>query len=289
MMSSYDLCREGFLSKLDSSGFASANSSGPDSSYSDGNKGESESTCTEGGVTINHIAADSEDTTADGIRNNMQELEVQIVEAEEPVLDSEGNREDLPVCATIAGSGGESALATEARPHEVFSHVEREPINTTLANRTLLESTYINCSDSSEVYNENSEPIGGASAVYEVVDHSADLEGNTNEEFDSHDASVQAQEYQHSLSEVEESVEQNINTVAFTEWADGNDIEEPGQMQESHVWPNHGLQEAIDSWLDVPSSEAGESVREGDTDFFQYDDDNVNSMELRELFSRYPI
>lgn len=283
MMSSYDLYREGFLSKLDSSGSASANGTGPDYTNTDGTNGESESTYIEGGVTGNHISADSEDTTADGNMNNMQELEVQIVEAEEPVLDNGGSREDLPVCATIASSMGESALATEAIQHEVLCHVEHEHINATFTTESLLGSA--DCSDSSEGCSENNGSISGASSVYELVNHTTELEGNTNEEFYSHDAFVQAE----SVTEVEESVEQNINTVAFTERADGNDIEERDQMQESHVWPSHGLQEAIDSWLDMPSSEAGESVREVDTVYFPYDDDNDNSMELRELFSRYSI
>ncbi|KAH6791813.1 hypothetical protein C2S52_002290 [Perilla frutescens var. hirtella] len=296
--------REGFLSKLDNSASASANSTEPDSSYSDENKGESESTCTEGGVTRNHIAADLEGTTADENRN-MQELEVQNVEAEEPVSLNEVSLEDVPVCAESASRREESTSASEARQHRVFTHVDhcgREQINVTITNESFLEPVDLNCSGPSELYNENTYPRGGVSPVHEGDDRTADLEGNANEEFDSHDASQQ------SVTEIEDSVWPQLNTVAFTDWADGsiqdtdrswqerassqsfpapsgNNVEEQDQMQESHDWPSHDLQEAIDSWLDMPSSEAGESVREIETLYFPFDD-NANSVELRELFSR---
>lgn len=304
MTSLYDLYREGFLSKLDNTGSASVNSAGSGSSYNDGNKSEAESTCTEGGVIGNQLAADLEGTTADGNRN-MQELEVQIDEAVEPVMVGTGSQEDVSICAKRSNSVEESVVATEARHHGACSHVEDEDINVTFSNGSLLESANINCGGSSY------ESASGESSVHEVDDRTTVLEGNTNDEFDSHDASSEAEEPQESVTETEEVIEQNVNTVAFTEWADGsrqdgdrswqerassqslpeqsgNNIEEQDQVQESHDWPSHDLQEAIDSWLEMPLSEAGESVRDVDTAYFP-DDDNVNSMELRELFSRYAI
>lgn len=293
---------------MDNSASTSANSNGSDISYSDGNKGEPESTCTEGGR--NHIEAVLEGATADENRH-VQERDVQTVEAEEPVLDDEASQEDTPVCATSASSREEPSLSTEAIQHQVFTHVNLcdsrcERINA--ANESLLESPNVNCSGSSDVYTENNEPISGVSSVHEVADRATDLEGNTNEEFDSHDASAQPEESQELVTETEV-----VNTLALTEWADGsrqdtdrswqerassqtvpgpsgNNVEEHDQMQESHDWPRHDLQEAIESWLDIPSDEAGEPVGEIDTFYFPYEDeDNVNSMELRELFSRYAI
>lgn len=281
------------------------NSNGSDTSYSDGNKGEPESTCTKGGR--NHIEADLECATADGNRL-MQELDVQTVEAEEPVLDDEASQEDTPVCATGASSREESALSPEARQHQELTRVDlcgSRCENTTAANESLLESSNIN--------NENNEPMSGVSSVHEVAHRTADLEGNTNEEFDSLDASAQADESQELVTETEDSGSQHLNTVALTEWADGsrqdtdrswqerassqtvpgpsgNNVEEHDQMQESHDWPSHDLQEAIESWLDIPSGEAGEPVGEIDTFYLPYEDeDNANSIELRELVSRYAI
>ncbi|KAI3461355.1 hypothetical protein Pfo_018018 [Paulownia fortunei] len=304
--------REGFLSKLDNSASTSVNTAESDSSFSDGHNGESESTCREE-VTGIHTASDLE-SGADGNRN-MPELEVQVTEAEHSVLDDEVSEQQVSLGAGSASSREEPALDTEARQQDVLTDVEYygsrhgEQINVTITNESSLVSEEENCSESLEVHNENYEPRSGASYVREVDGHTTDLEGNTNEEFASQDGSVQVEEFQESVIEIEDSAWQQLNSVAFTEWADGsredtarswressanrsfpepsdNNVEEQDQMQESHEdWPSHDLQEAIDSWLDMPSGEVGGSVGRIDTLYFP-DDDNVHSMELRELFSR---
>ncbi|KAK6163434.1 hypothetical protein DH2020_000298 [Rehmannia glutinosa] len=59
------------------------------------------------------------------------------------------------------------------------------------------------------------------------------------------------------------------------------------QMQESHEdWPSNDLQEAIDDWLDMPTGEVGDASVGRVHTFYFPDDDNAQSMELRELFSR---
>ncbi|KAG6417659.1 hypothetical protein SASPL_119843 [Salvia splendens] len=276
--------REGFLSKLDNTGSAVVNSSGCDSCCNDGNKSEAESACIERGDTGNQIAADLEGTTADGNRN-MQELEVQIDEAGEPVLVDERSQDVVSVCAKRASSVKESVFATEARQHGACSHIEDEDINITFSNESEFESADLNCSGPSY------DSINVETSVRAVDDSTSALEGNINEEFDSHDALDE--ESQVSVTEIEESIRQNVNNVAFTErdsdqsfpGPSGDNVEEQDQMQETHDWPSHDFQEAIDSWLDMPYSEAGESVREVDTTYFP-DDGNANSMELRELYSR---
>ncbi|KAL1544097.1 hypothetical protein AAHA92_20993 [Salvia divinorum] len=282
----------GFLDKdrwFPTLGSASAISVGSDSCYNDENKGEGESTCTEGRVTGNHIAAGLEGTTVD--------LEV-IDETDEPVLVDERSLEDASVCAGSVNSIEESVLVTEARQNGACSHAEDEDMNLTFRNEFFLESAEINCSGSSY------ESKSGESYVHEVDDNTTGLEGNTNEEFNLYDASPE--EYQESVTAIKESIAQNVNTVAFTEWVDGsrqdsdrswqerassqlfpgpsgNNVEEQDQIQESHDWPGHDFQEAIDSWRGMPSSEAGESVREVATAYFP-DDDKGNTVELRELF-----
>ncbi|KAL1558188.1 hypothetical protein AAHA92_08683 [Salvia divinorum] len=276
--------REGFLSKLDNTGSAVVNNAAYDSCSNDGNKGEAESTCIEGGVTGNQIAADLEEPTADGNRN-MQELEVHIVEMTEPFLVNERSQDDVSVCAQRSSSVKESVFATEARQHGACSHIEDEDMTVTFSNESVLESADLNCSGSSY------DSLNVETAVHVVDDSTTGLEGNTYEEFDSHDAS--AEESRGLVTEVEESIGQNVNNFTFTErdsdqsfpGPSGDNAEEQDQMQESNDWPSLEFQEAIDSWLDTPYSEAGESVREVDTTYFP-DDDNANSMELRQLFSR---
>ncbi|KAL2548375.1 uncharacterized protein Fot_09905 [Forsythia ovata] len=94
------------------------------------------------------------------------------------------------------------------------------------------------------------------------------------------------------VTENEESSWQQLTGVPFSEWTDGrgwqgnsanqwfqetfgNDDVEHGQMQESHEdWQGHDLQEAIDSWLDVPSGEDSASIERSGGVYFP-DDDNV--------------
>ncbi|XP_041993095.1 uncharacterized protein LOC121743792 isoform X1 [Salvia splendens] len=267
--------REGFLSRLDNTGSAVVNNTGSVLCSSDGNKGEAVSTCIEGVVTGNQIAADLEGTTVDGNRN-MHQLEVQIDEADGPVLANERSQDDVSVCAKRASSVKESVFATEARQHGACSHIEDEDINITCSNESVLESADLNCSGSSydSIHVETSVPV--------VDDSTTGFEGNTNERFESYDVS----------DEESQSIGQNVNHVAFTErdsdqsfpGPSGDNVEEQDQMQESNDWPSHDFQVAIDSRLNTPYSEAGESVRGVDTTYFP-DDDNANSMELRELFS----
>ncbi|XP_011089974.1 uncharacterized protein LOC105170765 [Sesamum indicum] len=151
----------------------------------------------------------------------------------------------------------------------------------------------------------------GASAP---ADEESDFQGASapaDEESDFQGASAPVEELEEPVLEIEDSGWEQINTVAFTEWGDStgeetarswhetsvnqwfveteisdNNVDVQDQMQESHGdWPSNDLQEAIDSWLDMPSGEIDASGG-GIDSFYSHDDDNVHSMELRELFSR---
>lgn len=150
---------------------------------------------------------------------------------------------------------------TEAEDLEVLLG---EEINVHINNES---SSDINDNGSHEVFNEHYVMRSDVSHARDIVDHSTNSEHNTNEEFDSHESSAQV-DFQESVMEIEENVD------------------EQDQIQESHDWPSHDLQEAIDNWLDMPSEEVGTSVERLNTLYFP-DDDNVQSMELRELLSRY--
>ncbi|PIN24592.1 putative E3 ubiquitin ligase [Handroanthus impetiginosus] len=257
--------REGFLSKLDGSASTSMNITGLDSSSSDENNGERE-------LPEIHIA--SELGTASDRSMSPEELVRHVTEAEGPILDNEESEQESLLC-----SREEPGLE----------------INTTNTNELSLESADISYREPLEVYNESYESRSDAAYVHEVDDNTTDLEGNTNVEFHSQDASYQVEELQQSVIENEEGAWQQLNTAAYTDWADGsreegssNNVEVRDQMQElQEDWPGHDLQEAIDSWLDMPSEEVGTSFARIDTFYFpDDDDDNVHNMELRELFSR---
>ncbi|KAK4408444.1 hypothetical protein Sango_0425400 [Sesamum angolense] len=161
-----------------------------------------------------------------------------------------------------------------------------------------------------EIHNNNYEPRTAAIYVCEESDlHGASAQAD--EDSDLQGASAPVEEFEEPVLENEDSGWEQLNTVAFAEWADGtgeetarswhessvnqwfaeteisdNNVDVQDQMQESHGdWPSNDLQEAIDSWLDLPSGEIGASGGGIDT-FYSHDDDNVHSMELRELFSR---
>lgn len=182
-----------------------------------------------------------------------------------------------------------------------------ETINATISNELQLETQDINFRAPLDILHNHFESRSGMSYVQESAAQTTDLGGNTGEQFDRRDASAQVDEFQDSI--IEEMAWQPLTSGALTEWVDrsgepmarswhetsGNELfqqtsdnnaVEQDQMQESHEdWPSHDLQEAIDSWLGMPSGEVGAAV--GRLDAFYYsDDENVHSIELRELFSR---
>ncbi|KAG9154258.1 hypothetical protein Leryth_000711 [Lithospermum erythrorhizon] len=85
------------------------------------------------------------------------------------------------------------------------------------------------------------------------------------------------------------NIEDNILQETGSQWYNEsatNDVMEQTQMQESdEEWPRNMLQEAIDSWLDVPSGQESGSAGRDDTIYFP-DEENIQSTELRQLLSR---
>ncbi|XP_011088805.1 uncharacterized protein LOC105169955 isoform X1 [Sesamum indicum] len=232
---------------------------------------------------------------------------------QEVSMNIERHQQEMSLDVESADSRQELTLNREATEQEASADSEYagsghgEEINAT-TNELPLETEDANYSGPHEILDEHYEPRNGASYVHDLAGHSADLGRNTNEQFEGQDASARVNEFQESVPEFEVSTWQQVTNVAFTEWVDDSREEtarswqessanqwlqgtsdnavEQDQMQESHEdWPSHDLQEAIDSWLDMPSGEVGTSVRRMPTFYFP-DDDNDHSMELRELFSR---
>ncbi|XP_073291841.1 uncharacterized protein [Primulina huaijiensis] len=268
--------REGFLSKLLNSTSTPGNSAVASSSSSDESSGEAESTCIGGAAAEIHTA----EIDADENRSR-HEFVSRVTEVEEDsALVHDGNAE-VSLGIGSAHSPEQPTFDNEASEHN--SHFDQN--NAVFSNEPPLENVY--------------EPRSDASYVHEVAGDTVYMEGNANEEFDRQDALTIEEEARDSEVGIDNNSWHQLTGVAFTEWTDaGRDDTtanqwfreisdyELDQTQGSHeVWPNHNFEEAVDSWLDMPTGEASGSVGRIDTLYFP-DNDNVQSMELRELFSR---
>lgn len=152
--------------------------------------------------------------------------------------------------------------------------------------------------DVPEVIQEQNAPIIETSPVHEVVDSGQveDPEVHVTEDLNRQETVALAEEWRESTPDHEEGDwQQQSNIVSGNEetligtWQEGGDNNDSGEQSHAQEpqddWHRNDLQEAIDSWLDVPSGEDVGSIGRVDTFYFP-DDDNVYSMELRELLSR---
>ncbi|CDP07016.1 unnamed protein product [Coffea canephora] len=184
------------------------------------------------------------------------------------------------------------------------------------ANPLLCETSEIETSvhdylvDTDEIVQEQNAPNGGASDVREITGQVEDREPNAAEDSNWQETSAQVEEEQELFLDHEQIEWQQPTSTEADEWAHGNEegLTETWEENIAHQWdqerpdndfrdhhntqePNEdwhddGLQEAIDSWLDVPSGQ-GVGGSSGRVDAFYFpEDDNVYSMELRELLSR---
>ncbi|KAL3530487.1 hypothetical protein ACH5RR_009809 [Cinchona calisaya] len=165
--------------------------------------------------------------------------------------------------------------------------------------------------DAGEVFQEQDATSSAASDAHEVGGLVEDLQVNEAEDFNWQETSAQVEEGQESALDHVELEWQQLTSTEANEWADDseeglagtqqenianqwdqerpdNDFGERDHAQEPHEdWHDDGLQEAIDSWLDAPTELGQEVGSIGRIDTFYFSgDDNVSSMELRELLSR---
>ncbi|PON55344.1 Ring/U-Box superfamily protein [Parasponia andersonii] len=118
-----------------------------------------------------------------------------------------------------------------------------------------------------------------ASEVQQWPDQSSD-----NEEGDWERDVAEYTEWRESPSE---NVDGDQQQPAEFGWSQGNEDRENSHLEDvPEEWHEEGgFQEAVQSWLEVPSDSEAVPARQVDTFYFP-DDDNVYSMELRELLSR---
>lgn len=154
---------------------------------------------------------------------------------------------------------------------------------------------YMHLVSTIEVFSQQSESNREESAVPMLSNNLDDLEGSTVEDVNWHESGVQ--QWQNQVLESDErgsfgsnewrdgirdSIGGHQREIIANEWLENEDREET-----SEVWHGvGGFQESVQSWLGESSDQ--EAVPVGRMDpFYIPDDDNVYSMELRELLSRY--
>ncbi|XP_047982576.1 uncharacterized protein LOC125223457 isoform X2 [Salvia hispanica] len=295
--------REGFLSKLEKSASTSTNSAESDSWLSDQKFSKLESTLQERGIATNSAIPDLE---SDADRHgNRREFGREVTAVGKKAVHDSGNEEDVSsgneghvqevssyidvsqrdVPSDVGSVNTTEGKFLEGKATEQMSNAEgagivigRGEMTVTISNEFSLETDTLHSlyeSRSGVSYDEES----GALTV--------DMEGNMDEQFDRPvDSVTNNEEWVDTSGESMARIWQETPGNELLRDTSDNNAAEQDQMQESHDdWPNHVLQDAIDSWLAIPSREVGDSV--GRLNAFYYsDDNNVHSTELRELFSR---
>ncbi|KAL5580151.1 hypothetical protein UlMin_012593 [Ulmus minor] len=153
--------------------------------------------------------------------------------------------------------------------------------------------------------NEQSEPSREPNDFLGLPDHSDNLERSRIDDINRQESASEVQQWHDQVSENEEraweqsavedtewrndlseSTEENQQQTTEFEWSVGNGDRENSHLEEvPHEWHEEaGFQEAVQNWLEEPSDHDIPATRV-DTFYFP-DDDNVYSMELRELLSR---
>ncbi|XP_062105176.1 uncharacterized protein LOC133816875 isoform X2 [Humulus lupulus] len=164
--------------------------------------------------------------------------------------------------------------------------------------RNILEASY--------AANDESEPRRESNDYPHLSGPADNLEGNTVAHMITQESASEVQQWQDQSSAIEEG--DWVQDVAeYSEWTDspgenmgnqsqaaefgwsqGNEDLENSHLEEvpEEEWHEEGdFQEAVQSWLEGPSDNEAVPSRQVDTYYFP-DDDNVYSMELRELLSR---
>jgi hypothetical protein len=305
------LCREGFFSRFDHSVCRQLSSNVNDTSSNidvNGNRSEqikaknsqqvinefyeqTESNSEENGsLGLMDSRTDIEDNNVDDA--SWQEITAHLEEGPRQVSDSNArDRQQLANIAFVERRDGTREEANGNQREGTNGESSQETMGNEVEENKQLLSTR-------EVFSQQSEVDRGGSAVSLLSNHLSDLEATVN---DWHESAEPLEQWQNQLLESEG---QHLfgASRASGEWADGVQDNIDGRQHEtaanewlenvdregaSEVWlEDGGFQETVQSWLTEPSDQEAISVGRMDPFYFS-DDDNVYSMELRELLSRY--
>lgn len=216
---------------------------------------------------------------------------------------------------SLIREGFRSRLETIVRG-QVISHSDTTPNNNISDSRN--DRTQTNTShDIQHEDNEQLQPRSQESDIHRLPDQTDSLESNTAvDNMNWQETANQEGDWQEQVTDDGRGNLRQSDYTQFNEWRDGNAEPMEGNWQENSVddWPQetpgnvHGEQrhpqEAQGVWHEDGSRETVENWTEGPSDpprirrgvpmrrfnrFHPPDDDNVYSMELRELLSRYLI
>ncbi|KAB2614667.1 hypothetical protein D8674_021255 [Pyrus ussuriensis x Pyrus communis] len=316
--------RDGFCSRLDSSvsGPVSSSQSETSSSVSIGSRnGDTQVDNThevlagssEQSATNDEASEDREHRCGISDHTDIGGNAIQDIDSEEPDAPVERWQEEVPdnvvrdwQCSTIT----EFIQRRDGTGHNMIGDlhtttaVEQPP-------ETLQDDAggHSNMREVSDMSNEQSEPSEEASVIGERSDHTYNLRGTVLGDVNFQEFTSQVQQWQDQVSEdAERDLEQPV--VEYNDLREnvGEDIAGEQQETTAYEWPQEllesedrenshieevpevwhdegGLQEAVQSWLEEPSDQDVDPVRQIDTFYFP-DDDNAPGTELRELLSR---
>ncbi|XP_021278428.1 uncharacterized protein LOC110412234 [Herrania umbratica] len=307
--------REGFFSRLDNSGCGPASGNRSETSSNadtNGNRNEQNQ------VNNSHEVIDglngqseheNEETDNQRFLDGRTDLEGDVVEDlswQETSARVEEWREQVSESVVRDWQWSASVESNESR--DVIGQVLDREWQQNLANELPPETLqnesgeHIHLREDSEASHEHSPQDGERSGAFGLMNDLENLESNPVENIDGQESASQVEQWQEEDQENEE-VHWQGSSVEHNELMDGN--EEASDMHREDGGNEDGgydhLQEALDArhedgglhettrnWLEVSSNQ--EPVTMGRTDTFYFpDDDNVYSMELRELLSRRSV
>ncbi|KDP43949.1 hypothetical protein JCGZ_05416 [Jatropha curcas] len=300
--------REGFSSRLDHSICGQASSSTFDTaSNTDINSNGSEQTQENNSQLVicefhEQIESNVEESNNRGLLGCRNDIRSNIVEDRSPQEPTSGTEE-------AAGQAPETEIrerqqlvnfeSVDSRyaSGEDVSGNQREGNNESVAGEP------IPLLPTNEVFSQQTDPDDSEISGPMLSNHLGDLEGNV-EDVNQIESAAQVDQWQSQVLESEArgffgdgfgsneqsgGIQDNIDgpqheTIA-SEWLENDEREE----ETSEVWhEDGGFQEAVQSWLQEPSEQEAVPVARIDP-FYYPEDDNVYSMELRELLSRRSV
>ncbi|XWS71548.1 hypothetical protein CRYUN_Cryun03dG0147100 [Craigia yunnanensis] len=304
--------REGFFSRLDNSGCGPASSNRSDTSSNadtNGNRNEQNQ------VNNSHEIIDglndqseheNEETDNQRFLDGRTDLEVDVVEDlswQETAACVEEWQEQFSENMVRGWQQSASVESNESR--DVIGQVLDGEWQENLANESSLETLqneageHSNLQEAGEASYEHSPQDGERSGTYWLMNVIENVERNTVEYINGQESASQVEQWQEEDQENEDADWQEA-TVEYIELMGGGN-EEASDMHHEDVGNEDGgydhLQEALETqdeeetthnWLEGSYNQ--EPVTIGRTDAFYFpDDDNVHSMELRELLSRRSV